>query len=69
VKEGKVNLLVQYYELFKNKDGEDIEIMFSMFQTLVSGMQVLSKSYITTDHVKKILRSLPIRWTPKVTVI
>jgi hypothetical protein len=41
------------------KDDEDIETMFARFQTLVSGLQVLKKSYIVPDHVKKILRSLP----------
>lgn len=69
VKEAKVNLLVQQYELFKIKDDEDIETMLSRFQVLVSGLQVLNKSYATADHVKKILRSLPIRYTHKVTAI
>jgi len=40
---------------------ETIEAMFSRFQTLVSDLHVLNKSYIVHDHVKKILRSL----TPK----
>jgi len=34
------------------KDDEDIETMFSRFQTLSFGLQVLSKSCTTTDHVK-----------------
>jgi hypothetical protein len=59
VREAKANLLVQQYELFKMKDGEDIETMFARFQTLVSGLLVLKKSYTVADHVKKILRSLP----------
>ncbi|KAK2382366.1 putative mitochondrial protein [Trifolium repens] len=67
VREAKANLLVHQYELFKMKDGEDIEAMFSRFQILVSGLQVLDKSYTTTDHVRKILRSLPPKWRPKVT--
>ena len=67
VREAKANLLVHQYELFKMKDGEDIEAMFSRFQVLVSGLQVLDKSYTTTDHVRKILRSLPPKWRPKVT--
>jgi hypothetical protein len=69
VKEAKANLLVQQYELFKMKEDEDIETMFARFQTLVSGLQVLKKSYTTPDHVKKILRSLPVKWRPKVTAI
>jgi predicted patatin/cPLA2 family phospholipase len=50
------------------KDGEDIETMFARFQTLVSRLQVLKKSYTVADHVKKILRSLPPKGRTKVTV-
>jgi hypothetical protein len=60
VKEAKANLLVHQYELFRMKEDEDIETMYSRFQTLV-------KSYTASDHVKKILRSLPSKWRPKVT--
>jgi len=51
------------------KEDESIEKMYSRFQTLVSGLQILKKSYVTSDHVSKILRSLPARWRPKVTAI
>lgn len=51
------------------KEDENIETMFSRFQVLVSRLQVLNKSYTTSDHVKKILRSLPMRYIPKVTDI
>ena len=47
------------------KDDESIEEMYSRFQTLVSGLQILKKSYVASDHVSKILRSLPARWRPK----
>jgi len=43
--------------------------MYSRFQTLVSGLQILKKSYVASDHVSKILRSLPARRRPKVTAI
>src|SRR4030067_1028231 len=69
VREAKGNILVQQYELFRMSDDETIDTMFSRFQTLVSGLQVLKKSYTTADHVKKILRSLPAKWRPKVTTI
>ena len=29
----------------------------------------MKKRYVASDHVKKILRSLPSRWRPKVTAI
>jgi len=51
------------------KDDEDIENMFSMFQTLVSIIQVLNMCYGAPDHVNKILGSLPIIFRPKVTAI
>jgi hypothetical protein len=53
VRVAKANLLVQQYELFKMKHEEDIETMFARFQTLVSGLQVLKKSYIVADHVRR----------------
>src|SRR4030067_48531 len=56
-------------ELFKMIEDGTIDSMYSRFQTLVSGLQVLKKSYTTADHVKKILRSLPAKWRPKVTTI
>jgi len=51
------------------KDDESIEEMYSRFQILVSGLQILKKIYVASDHVSKILRSLPARWRPKVTAI
>jgi len=58
VREAKAFMLVHQYELFKMKDDESIEQMYSRFQTLVSGRQILKKSYVASDHVRKILRSI-----------
>ena len=69
VQEAKATLLIQQYELFRMKDDETIESMYSRFKILVAGLQVLKRSYTTSDHVRKILRSLPSRWRPKVTAI
>jgi len=69
VREAKALMLVHQYELFKMKDVESIEEMYSRFQTLVSGLQILKKNYVASDHVSKILRSLPARWRPKVIAI
>ena len=63
------SILVHQYELSKMKDDETIEAMYSRFQTLVSGLQILKKSYVAFDYVSMILRSLPARWRPKVTAI
>src|SRR3954462_827116 len=67
VKETKALALIQKYEAFKMEDDEDIEKMFSRFQTLTAGLRVLDKGYTKVDHVKKIIRSLPRRWGPMVT--
>lgn len=69
MKEAKANLLVHQYEMFKMKDTENIEEMYARFKILVSGLGLLKKSYTTADHVKKILRCLPPKWRPKVTVV
>src|SRR4051812_21306873 len=49
------------------EDDENIETMFSRFQTLTAGLRVLDKGYTKSDHVKKIIRSLPKRRGPIVT--
>jgi len=69
VREAKALMLVHQYELFKMKDDEIIEQIYSRFQTIVFGLQILKKNYVASDHVSKILRSLPARWRPKVTAI
>jgi len=51
------------------KVDEIIEQMYSRFQTLVFRLQILKKIYVASNHVSKILRSLPARWRPKVTAI
>src|ERR1044072_612855 len=69
VKETKALALVQKYEAFKMEDHEIVEVMFSRFQMLVAGLRVLNKGYSTSDHVKKIIRSLPAKWRPMVTAL
>ena len=67
VREAKATMFVHQYDLFRMKEDESIETMYSRIQTLVSGLQILKKSYVASDHVNKILRSLPVKWRPKVT--
>jgi len=69
VREAKALMLVHQYELFKMKEDESIEQMYSRFETLVSGLQILKKNYVASDLVSNMLRSLPARWRPKVTAI
>jgi hypothetical protein len=69
VKDVKANQLVDQYELFRMKDDKEIKTMYSRFQTLVSGLQFSNKSYSVPDHVKKIPKSLHVRFRLKVTTI
>ncbi|MCI06170.1 aspartyl-tRNA synthetase, partial [Trifolium medium] len=62
VQEAKVNLVVHQYETFKMKEDEDIITMFARFQTITSRLQDVKRSYTVSDHLKKILRSLPSKW-------
>jgi len=69
VREAKALMLIHQYELFKMKDDEIIEQMYSRFQTLVSRLQILKRNYVASDHVSKILRCMSARWRPKITAI
>ncbi|XP_050889632.1 uncharacterized protein LOC127094916 [Lathyrus oleraceus] len=50
------------------KETKDMALI-QKFQTLVVGLKVLDKGYIITDHVKKIIRSLPKKWRLMVTTL
>src|SRR3954463_87965 len=67
VKETKALALILKYEAFEMEDDENIEKMFSRFQTLTAGLRVLDKGYTKAYHVKKIIRIFPRRWGPMVT--
>jgi hypothetical protein len=51
------------------EEDENIEEIFSRFQTLVVGLRVLNKGYTTADHVKKMIRSPLKKWRPMVTAL
>lgn len=65
-KETKTLTLIQKYEASIIEDDETVETMFSRFQMLVALLKVLNKGYSMVDHVKKIIKSLPKKWSPMV---
>src|ERR1044072_2311411 len=69
VKETNALAFIQKYEAFRMEDQESVEEMFSRFQILIAGLRVLDKGYSTSDHVKKIIISLPAKWRPMVTAL
>ncbi|MQM20482.1 hypothetical protein Taro_053503 [Colocasia esculenta] len=69
VMETRIDILVAQYERFQMQSGESISQMYSHFIDITNGLAGLGKTYETGDMVRKILRSLPTSWTPKVTSI
>ncbi|XP_070043253.1 uncharacterized protein [Nicotiana tomentosiformis] len=66
VKETKINLLVRDYELFQIKDGESVEEMFSWFSKILGDLNSFGTPIRSEEQVRKILRSHPTIWQPKV---
>ncbi|MQL74407.1 hypothetical protein Taro_006768 [Colocasia esculenta] len=69
VEETRIDNLVTQYERFQMQSGETITQMFNRFTDITNRLAGLGKSYEMGDIVRKILRSLPSSWTPKVTAI
>ncbi|MQL68761.1 hypothetical protein Taro_001076 [Colocasia esculenta] len=69
VRETRIDILIAQYEKFQIHSGESISQMFSHFTDITNGLARLGKRYETRDMVRKIIRSLPTLWTPKVTSI
>nr|XP_016437681.1 PREDICTED: uncharacterized protein LOC107763676 [Nicotiana tabacum] len=66
VKETRINLLVREYKLFQMKDGESAEEMFSKFSKILGGLKSFGRTIKSGEQVRKILKSLPKIWRPKV---
>ena len=69
MRESKIYILVQNYELFVMKENETIVKMITRFTDIVNGLEALEKTYKESEKVMKILRSLPSKWHTKVTTI
>ncbi|XP_057993753.1 uncharacterized protein LOC131174439 [Hevea brasiliensis] len=67
VKENKMDSRIYQYELFKMKLDETISEMYDRFAEIIGGIESLGKTFTNEELVKKILRSLPKEWLPKVT--
>ncbi|XP_075092174.1 uncharacterized protein LOC142172455 [Nicotiana tabacum] len=66
VKETRINLLVRDYELFQMKEGESVEETFSRFRKILGDLKSFGRPIKSGEQVRKILRSLPTIWQPKV---
>ena len=52
--------------MFKMQEHESIDDMFTWFNTIVNKLNALGERHTTNQRIKKILRSLPKIWRPKV---
>ncbi|GJY57298.1 zf-CCHC domain-containing protein [Tanacetum coccineum] len=50
-------------------DDETIDCAFARFNTIITSLKALDKSFSSRNHVRKFLRALPTKWRPKVTAI
>ena len=69
VKDSKVRILENNYEMFKMKPHESIVEMFTRFTDIVNGLEGLGKMISKDDKVSKILRCLPHKWNSKTEAI
>ena len=66
VKQTKINMQTYEFEIFKVKDDEKIEDMFTRFSKIVGELKALGKVIPTEEQNYKVLRSLPKNWQSKV---
>ena len=64
VKQSRIDLLVQQYELFTMNKEECIKEMLTQFTLMTNELHSLGKTYTFEDLVRKVLRSLTNRCLP-----
>ena len=69
VKDSKVRILVNDYEMFKMKPNESIVEMFTRFTVVENELEGLENRVSEEDKASKILRCLPSKWNSKTEAI
>ena len=69
VKQTKISMLTNQFQLFKMNPNESISDMYSRFQDIVHSLISLGKEFSKEDQVRKILNSLTPEWDQKALVI
>lgn len=64
VRENEMQLLIQQYEHFYFKSGENMSDTFNRFQKLLNGLKLYGKVYQVKDSNLKFIRALPREWKP-----
>nr|XP_009796389.1 PREDICTED: uncharacterized protein LOC104242974 [Nicotiana sylvestris] len=69
VKQSKIDMLTTEYELFRMKDDESIQDMYTSFTSITNELHSLGESIPRNKLVRKILIVLPSSWESKVNAI
>ncbi|GKF02180.1 hypothetical protein Tco_0029103 [Tanacetum coccineum] len=69
VKSCKIDLLTQVYEKFSISNEKTTNSGFTRFNVVVTSLKSLDPDYYSKNHVRKYLRSLPLKGRAKVTTI
>ncbi|GJV19871.1 hypothetical protein Tco_1368891 [Tanacetum coccineum] len=69
VKNCKIDLLTQEYEKFSILNEETIASSFARFNAIMTSLKSLDPDYSSKNHVRKFLRTLPLKWRADVTAI
>ncbi|GJR04230.1 retrovirus-related pol polyprotein from transposon TNT 1-94 [Tanacetum coccineum] len=56
-------------EIIPYEKYEESHYAFARFNTIIISLKALDESFLSRNHVRKILRALPTKWHPKVTAI
>ena len=69
VKESKIVLLSNQYEMFKMQSNESVTSWFDLYTTIVNQLNQLGRVILKDEIVKRLLRSLPKSWRLTVVAI
>ncbi|XP_033510259.1 uncharacterized protein [Nicotiana tomentosiformis] len=69
VKQSKINMLTTKYELFRMKDDESIQDMYTRFTSIINELHYFGEIIPRNKLVRKVLSVLPSSWESKVNVI
>ena len=69
VKQTKISILTNQFQLFKMHENESISDMYCRFQDIVHSLIALGKGFSEEDQVRKILNSLTPEWDQKTLTI
>ncbi|XP_070008130.1 uncharacterized protein [Nicotiana sylvestris] len=69
VKQSKIDMLTTEYELFRMKDDESIQDMYTRFTSIINELHSLGETIPRNKLVRKILSILPNPWESKVNAI